>query len=77
MKPGIQNSRNWTLLLAEINEKHCNLSLQRVQDQQGREVWRADASCLGMRWIIYADDPMIALLELERQTRMAMEVTGS
>ena len=65
----------WNWFPFEIEENGNNLSLRRVTEGRKRLLWRAEASAGGKRWIVYAEDPITALLELEEQTYQALETS--
>ena len=61
---------DWKLIAAKLNDDGFGLNLVRTMRKNGREVWCADVNREGKRWIVHAEDPASAFLELERQTRL-------
>jgi len=48
-------------------EGGCSLGYVSTIDSKGRDIFVADAHRDGMRFIVRADDPLTAFIELERQ----------
>jgi len=47
----------------------CNAGWVCFHDEQGRELWSADASREGKRWIVHAQSVGAAFVAIEPQTR--------
>lgn len=63
----------WEMISDKLAREGFAAGHVRFYDEQGREIWSAEASRTGKRWIVHAENLSVAFLEFERQTRDAAD----
>ena len=65
-------AKYWEMIFDKLARERFTLGHVGFTDAKGREMWSADASRDGKRWIVHAENLSAAFLELETQTREAV-----
>lgn len=64
----------WEMISDKLSREGFSVGWVRFRDEQGRDMWCADASRDGQRWIVHAENLSAAFLELEQQTRDVAQI---
>ena len=65
----------WELIVFKLAEEGFKVSWRRVRDGRDRRLWSAEAIRNGRQWTAAAENVNTAFIELERETREAVEVS--
>jgi hypothetical protein len=59
----------WEMISDKLHREGFSTGWVGFTDEQGRDMWSADASRNGKRWIVHGENLSAAFLEIESQTR--------
>ncbi len=66
------SAKYWEMISDKLSREGFSVGHVGFADAEGRELWSADASRDGKRWIVHAENLSAAYLEIEQQTRDAV-----